>query len=71
MTQLSDTQSLILSAAAQRPEHIALPLSDSLRSGADVRDCSRPWRSSMVRVAIKERTACEASSPWVLRRGSC
>ena len=34
MTQLSDTQSLILSAAAQRPEHIALPLPDSLRGGA-------------------------------------
>jgi len=34
MTQLSDTQSLILSAAAQRPEHIALPLPESLRGGA-------------------------------------
>ncbi len=34
MTQLSDTQALILSAAAQRPEHIALPLPDSLRGGA-------------------------------------
>jgi hypothetical protein len=34
MTQLSDTQALILSAAAQRPEHIALPLPESLRSGA-------------------------------------
>lgn len=34
MTQLSDTQALILSAAAQRPEHIALPLPNSLRGGA-------------------------------------
>ena len=34
MTQISDTQALILSAAAQRPEHIALPLPDSLRGGA-------------------------------------
>ncbi|MDZ4139235.1 MAG: DUF3489 domain-containing protein, partial [Erythrobacter sp.] len=34
MNQLSDTQTLILSAAAQRPEHIALPLPESLRGGA-------------------------------------
>ncbi|WP_366521895.1 hypothetical protein [uncultured Paracoccus sp.] len=34
MTKLSDTQALILSTAAQRPEHIALPLPDSLRGGA-------------------------------------
>jgi len=34
MTQLSNTQTLILSAAAQRPEHIALPLPESLRGGA-------------------------------------
>jgi hypothetical protein len=34
MTQLSDTQALILSAAAQRPEYIALPLPESLRGGA-------------------------------------
>jgi len=34
MTQLSDIQALILSAAAQRPEHIALPLPESLRGGA-------------------------------------
>ena len=34
MTQLSDTQAMILSAAAQRPEHIALPLPESLRGGA-------------------------------------
>ena len=34
MTQLSDTQALILSAAAQRPERIALPLTESLRGGA-------------------------------------
>lgn len=34
MTKLSNTQALILSAAAQRPEHIALPLPDSLRGGA-------------------------------------
>ncbi|MCA3451675.1 MAG: DUF3489 domain-containing protein [Rhodobacter sp.] len=34
MTQLSDTQGLILSAAAQRPERIALPLPESLRGGA-------------------------------------
>ncbi|MDZ4138852.1 MAG: hypothetical protein U1D66_08255, partial [Erythrobacter sp.] len=33
MTQLSDTQALILSAAAQRPERIALPLPESLRGG--------------------------------------
>ena len=33
MTQLSDTQSLILSAAAQRPDRIALPLPESLRGG--------------------------------------
>lgn len=34
MTQLSDTQAMILSAAAQRPEHLALPLPSSLRGGA-------------------------------------
>ena len=34
MTKLSDTQALILSAAAQRPELIALPLPESLRGGA-------------------------------------
>lgn len=34
MTKLSDTQAVILSAAAQRPEHIALPLPDSIRGGA-------------------------------------
>jgi hypothetical protein len=34
MTKLSETQALILSAAAQRPEHIALPLPESLRGGA-------------------------------------
>lgn len=34
MTLLSDTEALILSAAAQRPEHIALPLPESLRGGA-------------------------------------
>lgn len=34
MTQLSDTQALILSAAAQRPEHIAMPLPEGLRGGA-------------------------------------
>lgn len=34
MIQLSDTQAIILSAAAQRPERIALPLPDSLRGGA-------------------------------------
>ena len=34
MTKLSDTQALILSAAAQRPDRIALPLPESLRGGA-------------------------------------
>jgi hypothetical protein len=34
MTHLSDTQALILSAAAQRPERIALPLPENLRGGA-------------------------------------
>lgn len=34
MTKLSDTQALILSAAAQRPGHIALPLPESLRGAA-------------------------------------
>ena len=34
MTQLSDTQALILSAAAHRSERIALPLPESLRGGA-------------------------------------
>lgn len=34
MTKLSETQSLILSAASQRPELIALPLPASLRGGA-------------------------------------
>ncbi|WP_439527846.1 DUF3489 domain-containing protein [Pannonibacter sp.] len=34
MTQLSDTQALILSAAAQRPDNVALPLPESLRGGA-------------------------------------
>jgi len=34
MSQLSDTQAIILSAASQRPERIALPLPDNLRGGA-------------------------------------
>ena len=34
MNKLSDTQALILRTAAQRPEHIALPLPESLRGGA-------------------------------------
>jgi hypothetical protein len=34
MTKLSDTQAMILSAAAQRREHMALPLPESLRGGA-------------------------------------
>ncbi len=34
MTQLSDTQLVILSAAAQREDRIALPLPESLRGGA-------------------------------------
>jgi hypothetical protein len=34
MSKLSDTQLIILSAAAQRASHIALPLPDSLRGGA-------------------------------------
>lgn len=34
MTQLSDTQAIILSAAAQRPERIVLPLPNTLRGGA-------------------------------------
>jgi hypothetical protein len=34
MTKLSDTQAIILSAAAQREDRIALPLPDSLRDGA-------------------------------------
>ncbi len=34
MTTLTDTQSIILSAAAQRADHIALPLPQNLRGGA-------------------------------------
>jgi len=34
MTKLTDTQAIILSAAAQRDGHIAMPLPDSLRGGA-------------------------------------
>jgi hypothetical protein len=34
MTKLSDNQAIILTAAARRPEHIALPLPESLRGGA-------------------------------------
>ncbi|MCX7559687.1 DUF3489 domain-containing protein [Sulfitobacter sp. F26204] len=34
MTKLTDTQAIILSAAANRDNHIALPLPDSLRVGA-------------------------------------
>ena len=34
MTKLTDTQAIILSAAAQRDGHIALPLPNSLRGGA-------------------------------------
>lgn len=37
MTQLSDTQRVILSAAAQREKCIALPLPESLRGGAAVK----------------------------------
>jgi hypothetical protein len=34
MTRLSDTQAIILGAAAQRADHVALPLPDTLRGGA-------------------------------------
>ncbi len=34
MTKLSDTQTIILSRAAQNGDHIALPLPDNLRGGA-------------------------------------
>lgn len=34
MTKLTDTQAIILSAASQRDNHVALPLPDSLRGGA-------------------------------------
>ena len=34
MTQLSDTQTIVLSRAAQNEDRIALPLPDSLRGGA-------------------------------------
>ena len=34
MTRLSDTQAIILSAAAQRPDGNVLPLPGSLRGGA-------------------------------------
>lgn len=34
MTKLSDTQTLILHEASQRPEHLALPLPANLRGGA-------------------------------------
>lgn len=34
MTKLTDTQAIILSAAAQRDGHVAMPLPDSLRGGA-------------------------------------
>jgi hypothetical protein len=37
MTKLSDTQARILSAAAQRPRRIALPLPTTLRGGAAVK----------------------------------
>ena len=37
MTKLSDTQALILSAAAQRSEHIALPMPESLRGDASAK----------------------------------
>jgi len=34
MTQLSDTQTIILSRAAQNTDRVALPLPESLRGGA-------------------------------------
>jgi hypothetical protein len=34
MAQLSDTQLIILSNAAQHPDHIALPLPERLKGGA-------------------------------------
>jgi hypothetical protein len=37
MTKISDTQAIILTAAAQREDRIALPLPDSLRGGAAAR----------------------------------
>jgi hypothetical protein len=37
MTQLSNIQTLILKAAAQRRDHIALPLPETLRGGAAAR----------------------------------
>ena len=50
MTQLSDTQALILSAAAQRPEHFALPLPESLRAGLVANAARlRRWCSTITR----------------------
>ncbi|MCC5985997.1 MAG: hypothetical protein JJU42_16695 [Rhodobacteraceae bacterium] len=57
MTQLSDTQALILSAAARRPEHIALPLPESLRGRAAAKVVS----------AMRAKACCRRSTPTCAR----
>ena len=63
MTKLSDTQAIILSAAAQRPDGNLLPLPGSLRGGAAARWSARcspaASRRSRRPTACRRRTLFE------------
>ena len=69
MTQLSDTQAIILSAAAQRTERIALPLPESLRGGAAAKVVSTMIAKGLLQVSASG-TAYVAQTPTRRRNSS-
>jgi Protein of unknown function (DUF3489) len=56
MTKLSDTQSIILSAAAQRPDGNVLPLPGSLRGGAATKVVAALLARGLIREQIIDRS---------------
>ncbi|MEC5293646.1 hypothetical protein VSX64_24195 [Aurantimonas sp. C2-6-R+9] len=60
MTKLSDTQTLILSAAAQRDDRIALPLPSSLRRGA----VQKVVRALLAKAYLAEAPASREPGTW-------
>ena len=69
MTQshLSDPQAMILSAAAQRPENIALPLPANLRGGAATKVVSAMIAKGLLQQLTQ---TCARASPCGARPGT-
>ena len=55
MTKLSDTQALILSAAAKRPDGNVLPLPGSLRGGAAIKVVTALLGRGLIRQEVTDR----------------